>query len=226
MSNEQTSLFDLPNSWLHSILSCLRLDSLRHLRPLLGSFSLEHLYNIVFVDDYSQVSWVYLIKESRQVRDIVCQFIQEIITPHSTTPKVIQTDNALELIQMALQQFCVEKEIIHQTTCTYTSSQNGVAERKHCIFLHITLTLLYEMDVLHHLWSDVVMTTTYPYNWLPSSLLGGTIPLTRLFPNVSLFPLQPRVFGWIAFVQVYTPSLSKLAPWWCWSCVFLVIVVR
>ena len=35
-----------------------------------------HLYYIVFVDDYTRVSWVYLIKDRRQVLDIFCQFTQ------------------------------------------------------------------------------------------------------------------------------------------------------
>ena len=71
-----------------------------------------HLYYIVFVDDYTRVSWVYLIKDCRQVLDIVRQFTQ-----HSTTPKVIRTDSALELVQSALQKFYVDHGIIHQTTC-------------------------------------------------------------------------------------------------------------
>ena len=170
------------------------------------------LYYIVFVDDYTRVSWVYLIKDRSQVLDIVRQFTQEIITQHSTTPKVIRTDNALELVQSALQQFCVDHGIIHQTTSPYTSSQNGVAERKHRILLDITRTLLYETYVSHYLWSDAVMTANYLHNRLPSSLLGGAILLTCLFPNASLFPLQHCVFGCTAFVQDYTPSLSKLAP--------------
>ena len=56
------------------------------------------------------------------------------------------------------------------------------------------------------------MTATYLHTRLPSSPLGGAIPLARLFPNASLFPLPPRVFGCTAFVQDYTPSLSKLGP--------------
>ena len=76
----------------------------------------RHLYYIVFVDDYTRVSWVYLIKDRRQVLDIVRQFTQEIITQHSITPKIIRTDNALELVQSALQQFCVDQGIIHQIT--------------------------------------------------------------------------------------------------------------
>ena len=41
---------------------------------------LGHLYYIVFVDDYTRVSWVYLIKDCRKFLDIVRQFTQEIIT--------------------------------------------------------------------------------------------------------------------------------------------------
>ena len=62
------------------------------------------------------------------------------------------------------------------------------------------------------LWSDVIITAIYLHNRLPSSPLGDPISLTRLFPNASLFPLPPRVFGCTAFVQDYTPSLSKLVP--------------
>ena len=68
------------------------------------------------------------------------------------------------------------------------------------------------MCVPLYFWSDAVMTSTYIHNRLPSSHLGGTILLTRLFPNYFLFPLPPCVFGCTAFVQDYTLSLSKLAP--------------
>ena len=56
------------------------------------------------------------------------------------------------------------------------------------------------------------MTTIYLHNQIPSCPLGGAILLTRLFPDAYLFPLPRRVFGCTAFVQDYTPSLSKLAP--------------
>ena len=102
-----------------------------------------HLYYIVFVDDYTRVNWVYLIKDRSQVLDIVRQFTQEIITQHSTTSKVIQTDNALELVQSSLQQFCVVHGIIHQTTCPYTSSQ--MVLRKESTAYYLTSLALYYM---------------------------------------------------------------------------------
>ena len=85
----------------------------------------------------------------------------------------------------------------------------GVRKIVGCMF---RIHLLYEIYVPHYLWSDAVIIATYLHNRLPSFPLGGAISLTRLFPNTSLFPLPPRVYGCIAFVQDYTPSLSKLAP--------------
>ena len=59
--------------------------------PSRVSFLSGHVYYIVFVDNYTRVSWVYLIKYRRQVLDIIHQFTQEIIAQHSTTPKIIRT---------------------------------------------------------------------------------------------------------------------------------------
>ena len=101
--------------------------------------------------------------------------------------------------------------MIHQTTC-HTSQRNGVVERKHRHILDMTRTLMLEMMIPDYLWADAVLTSTYLINYLPSSPLGGEIPLRRLHPQGDQFPLPPRVFGCMAFVQDYTPSKSKLAP--------------
>ena len=171
-----------------------------------------HRYYIVFVDDYTRVSWVYLLCDRSEVVTTVTHFITEVVTQYSTTPKILCTDNALEFFQTSLRTFCADRGIIHQTTCPHTSQQNGIAEQKHRQLLDITRTLLIEMHVLSYLWSDALMNVTSLQNRLPSAPLGGTIPLHRLQPTSSLFSLPPRVFGCIAFVQDHSPSLSKLAP--------------
>ena len=158
------------------------------------------------------MSWVYLLCDHSEVVTTVTHFITEVVTQHTTTPKIIRTDNALEFVQASLRTFCADRGIIHQTTCPHTSQQNGVAERKHRKLLDITRTLIIEMHVPSYLWSDALITATYPHNRLPSAPLGGAIPLYCLSPTSSLFSLPPRVFGCVAFVQDHSPSLSKLAP--------------
>ena len=158
------------------------------------------------------MSWVYLLRDRSKVVTTVTHFITEVVTQYSTTPKILRTNNALELVQASLLTFCADRGIIHQTTCPHTSQQNGIAERKHRQFLDITRTLRIEMCVPSYLWSDTLMIATYLQNRLPSASLGGAITLHRLSPTSSLFSLPPQVLGCVAFVQDHSPSLSKLSP--------------
>ena len=169
-------------------------------------------YYIVFIEDFSRASWVYLLRDRTDVLPSVRQFLQEISTQYSLTPKILRTDNAMEFVQTALQDHCSSLGIIHQTSCPHTSQQNGVAERKHRHLLDMTRTLLVEMGVPHSLWHDALLTSAYLLNRLPSSPLGGEVPLRRLHPTRELFSLPPRVFGCVAFVHDHTPNLSKLSP--------------
>ena len=169
-------------------------------------------YYMVFVDVYTRASWTYILKSRKEVLSRVQHFLLEIITQYETVVKILHTDNALEFTQKAIEDLCQAHGIIHQTTCPYTSQQNGVAERKHRHLLDMVRTLLLAMRVPQYLWCEAVLTATYLVNRLPSAALGGAIPLQRLTLAADLFSLPPRVFGCTAFVQDHTPGLSKLAP--------------
>ena len=120
-----------------------------------------HHYYIVFVDDYTRVSWDYLLYDRSKVVITVTHFIMKIVTQYSTTPKILRTDNALKFVQTSLRTFYADRDIIHQTTCFYTSQKNGVIEQKHRQLHDITCTLIIEIHVLSYLWSDTLMTATY-----------------------------------------------------------------
>ena len=104
-------------------------------------------YYIVFMDDYSRASWTYILKSRKEVLTRVQQFLVEIATQYDTKVKVLCTDNALEFTQKAIEDMCATYGMIHQTTCPYTSQQNGVAERKHRHLLDMVCMLLVTMHV-------------------------------------------------------------------------------
>ena len=158
-------------------------------------------FYIVFVIDHTRVSWTYILKSRKEVLACVQKFVTEVATQY-----------AHEFTQHAIEELCVAKGILHQTTCQYTSQQNGVAERKHHNLPDMVRTLLIGMNVPMYLWSDVVLTATFLVNCLPSAVLSGAIHVQRLIPNVELFSVPPRVFGCTAFVRDHTSGLSKLAP--------------
>jgi len=68
---------------------------------------------------------------------------------------MLRTDNALEYVKN-VSIFCFKNGIIHQTSCSHTSQQNGVAERKHRYILNFAKILMIHMSVPKYLWSDAV----------------------------------------------------------------------
>ncbi|KAK4391658.1 Retrovirus-related Pol polyprotein from transposon RE2 [Sesamum angolense] len=169
-------------------------------------------YFITFIDDYSRMTWVYLLKDRSQVPTIITSFYNEIYTQFSVNIRILRTDNALEFVQKSVSDFCNSKGILHQTSCPYTSQQNGVAERKHRHLLDVARTIMTHMHVPKSYWGDAVLTACYLINRMPSTVLHGDTPYSCLFPDQPLFGIAPRVFGCVYFVHIHSPNLDKLSP--------------
>ncbi|KAK4406722.1 Retrovirus-related Pol polyprotein from transposon RE2 [Sesamum angolense] len=152
-------------------------------------------YFITFIDDYSRMTWVYLLKDRSQVPTIITSFYNEIYTQFSVNIRILRTDNALEFVQKSVSDFCNSKGILHQTSCPYTSQQNGVAERKHRHLLDVARTIMTHMHVPKSYWGDAVLTACYLINRMPSTVLHGDTPYSCIFPDQPLFGIAPRVFG-------------------------------
>ena len=109
----------IPAPQYHVTLTSAEYDALLHFVSIdASSFSSlallpAHRYYIVFVDDYTRVSWVYLLCDRFEVVTTVTHFIMEVVTQYSTTPKILCTDNALEFVQTSLRTFCADRGIIH-----------------------------------------------------------------------------------------------------------------
>lgn len=62
-----------------------------------------------------------------------------------------------------------------------------------------------------HYWPfDVVLTTCYLVNHMPSIVLNDQILHSVLFPHTPLHPIFPHVFGSTCFVHNISPGLDKL----------------
>jgi len=56
-------------------------------------------YFLIFVDDFSRLTWLYLLKEGSKVFSVIELFHNEIKTQFSTSIRVLRTDNALKYIK-------------------------------------------------------------------------------------------------------------------------------
>lgn len=122
-----------------------------------------------------------------------------------------------------MQDFCVKRGLVHQTTCPHTPEQNGVAERKNRYILEITRAFLIESKIPKSFWPEAIATAVYLMNRLPTHILNFKTPL-EIFSQQLLVPsslnLEPKVFGCTVFVHIPKPERSKCSPC-AIKCVFL-----
>ncbi|XP_042946557.1 uncharacterized protein LOC122279793 isoform X1 [Carya illinoinensis] len=169
-------------------------------------------YFVTFVDDYSRVTWLFLIKARSELLSIFQMFWKQIKTQFNKKVQILRSDNGREYLSGAFATYLSDKGIVHQTSCSYTPQQNGVAERKNRHLLDVTRALLLHMHVPKRFWSDGVLTACHLINRMPSSILNGSSPFSVLFPSSSPFSLPPKIFGCVCFVHNLGPGFDKLDP--------------
>ncbi|RVW35272.1 Retrovirus-related Pol polyprotein from transposon TNT 1-94 [Vitis vinifera] len=105
-----------------------------------------------------------------------------------------------------------------------TPQQNGVAERKTRHLMEVARSLMIASNVPKQLWGEVVLTTTYLINRMPSRILQfktlcqillATYPSARIISSIPI-----KVFGCTAFVHIHKSQRSKLDPT-ATKCIFL-----
>ena len=167
-------------------------------------------YFVTFVNDYSRTTWLYLMKDCSELFSHFRAFCVDIHTQFHVYVQNLRSDNAKEYVSKQFQSFMLQHGILHQTSCVDTPAQNGVAERKNRHLLETARALLFQMHVPKHLWANVVSTACFLINRMPLLVLNWDTPYHILFPNKSLFPIEPQIFGCTCFVQDVRPQVSKL----------------
>ena len=119
-------------------------------------------------------------------------------------------------------------DIIHQTTCSITPQQNGVAKRKNRHLLEVVRASLMAAKTLISYWGEAITSAAYLINRVPFSSINFQIPLQAL-TNVVVAPtipnLPPRVFGYMEFVHLHKHQRTKITSH-ALQCVFVGYVLH
>jgi IS30 family transposase len=101
-------------------------------------------------------------------------------TQYQKQIRVVQSDNGTEFVAVSLGNFLHSHGIHHQTSCTYTPQQNGLAERKNQQLLEVVRASLFGMNMPKFYWGEAVKSAAYIINRTPSRVLDFQIPLQKL----------------------------------------------
>ena len=175
------------------------------LGPSRSTSTLGFRYFVTFIDDYSQCTWLFLMKTRPELFSIFQKFHIEIRTQFNTSIRILRSDNAKEYFSTSFSSFMSSNGILHQSSCAYTPQHNGVVERKNCHLVETARTLLLHHKVPQRFWGDAILAVCYLINRMPSSVLYYQISHSILLPTQPLFYLPPRVFGCVCFVHILIP---------------------
>ncbi|RVW63107.1 Retrovirus-related Pol polyprotein from transposon TNT 1-94 [Vitis vinifera] len=172
---------------------------------------------VIFVDDHTRVTWVFLMKEKSKVGHIFQTFNLMVQNQFNSKIQVLKSDNAKEYFTSSLSTYLQNHGIIHISSCVDTPQQNRVAERKNRHLLEVARCLMFSSNVPNYFWGEAILTATYLINRMPSRVLTFQSPrqlFLKQFPHtrVASSDLPLKVFGCTAFVHVYPQNRSKFAP--------------
>jgi Integrase core domain/GAG-pre-integrase domain len=74
-------------------------------------------YFVLFIDDFSRATWLYLLKSKSEVFQYFQEFVTLVENQFSTKIKIFRSDNGTEFVNNNFSQFLKNKGILRQTTC-------------------------------------------------------------------------------------------------------------
>ena len=171
---------------------------------------------VLFIDDCTRFTWVYLMKQKSKVNIIFPIFHNILKNQFDAKVLGIRSDNGKECFNQYLIPYLQKEGIIYYSSCNDTPQQNGIAKPKNRHLLEITRALFFQINVPKSFWGEVVLTTTYLINRLPSQILNYSSPietLSRFFPKFEDFNhLSLRIIGCVVFVHIHARQRTKLDP--------------
>ena len=160
-------------------------------------------YFVSFIDDYSRMPWIYLMKTKSEVFQKFCEFHQQVTTSTGLKLACLRADNGGEYMSGDMSDYCKEHGITQQFSTPYTPQQNGVAERFNRTIVEMARSMLIHARMSQGFWGEAISCSQLIRSLCPTRAItpNGLTPFEKWHgkkPNVS----RLRVFGCRCYVHV------------------------
>ncbi|RDX81064.1 hypothetical protein CR513_38300, partial [Mucuna pruriens] len=158
---------------------------------------------VAFINDYTRVTWIFLMKHKSKICQIFVDFFCLVKNQFNKSIKRLWLDNGTEFVNLKFSMFLKDNGVVHELM-------------KNCHLPEVARALLFQMSAPNVYWGEVVLTTTYLINNLPTRVLNGISPIKHTlssFPSSPLMLSLPScVFGCVIFIHSHNPYREKLDP--------------
>ena len=104
-------------------------------------------YIMSFIDDYTRMCWVYLLKDKSQAFETFKKLHVWIQNEAQTKIGTLHIDNGGEYTSNDFENYLHQHGIKHQTMVPYIPQQNGVVERMNNALLNMIRSMMFFMNV-------------------------------------------------------------------------------
>ena len=147
---------------------------------LCGPFEVESIggskYFMFFIDDATRKVFVYMLKSKDEAKTVYEKFKSMVQRQSGRQIKIFRSDNGREYVNASMKASMERDGICHQTTCTYTPEQNGVAERMNRIIVEKVRSMLNDAQLPKRFWAEEVNPAVYLINRSPTRALNDITP--------------------------------------------------
>ena len=123
-------------------------------------------YVVIFIDDYTDYTWAYLIRHKKEFQRVLKEFILMLKAEHHDVES-IRCDNAGENINKDTDALLKEHGIKWEPTVADNPHQNEVAERAFRTIFNRVRACLYDSKLPKYLWGEACHTVVYLKNRSP-----------------------------------------------------------
>lgn len=156
---------------------------------------------LLFVDDYSRITFIYFLKHKNEVLKYFKIFKAQVENQTKRAIKVIRSDNGLEYCNKEFEDYLNSAGIIHQKSNPHTPEQNGLYERFNRYVVEKARCLLFDANLGKEFWGESTNKAVYLQNQTVVAALDNRTPYelwTGTKPDIS----HIRKFGSTVMVHV------------------------
>ena len=119
---------------------------------------------MTFVDDYSRMMWLYMIKHKSDVFEILQKFKTMAERQSEKKLKILRIDGGGEYTSREVECFYEKMGIQHEVVALYTPQHNGLVERRNRTILKLCRSMMKQKQLPKSFWGEVIATATYLLN--------------------------------------------------------------
>ena len=121
-------------------------------------------YFVTFIDDYSRVTWLFLMKDRSKILSIFQSFHKEISAQFNCSLKILRSDNALNMCNILFKIIVFSWYNSSNFVCSYTSIEQCCWKKKNCYLRDTARTLMVHIHFPKYFWADAVLTICHLIN--------------------------------------------------------------